>query len=256
MLNNTCNQKEMNNSNLDLTLAHDTGKMSSLDIAEVTGKEHKNVMRDIRNLVENLKDINGYKFELVEYRDKKGEMRPMYELGKKECLLLASGYDVVLRAKIINRWEELEKKERQPKELSRKDLALMVIKSEEEKERLQIENDRIKEQNELQEKQLKEQAPDVEYTKKVLSASNTYSINLIAKEMGMSGVTLNAKLKEKGVQYKQGGVWVLTHKYQNKGYTSTRTHIYTSSDGKERTSMLTVWTERGRKFIHDLFKAA
>lgn len=97
-----------------LTLAHETGRMSSLEIAEITGKEHKIVMRDIRNLIENLKDINGYKFVPVEYRDKKGEMRPMYELGKKECLLLASGYDVVLRAKIINRWEKLETGKAEP----------------------------------------------------------------------------------------------------------------------------------------------
>lgn len=83
-------------------------RMSSLEIAEITGKGHFTVMRDIRNLIDNLKDINGYNFVCVEYRDKKGEMRPMYELGKKECLLLASGYDVALRAKIINRWEELE----------------------------------------------------------------------------------------------------------------------------------------------------
>lgn len=78
-------------------LEHIKETITSLEIAEVTGKEHKIVLRDIRNLIDNLKDINGYKFVLVEYQDKKGEMRPMHELGKKECLLLASGYDVVNR---------------------------------------------------------------------------------------------------------------------------------------------------------------
>lgn len=269
MLNNTYNQKETNNSSLDLTLAHETDKMSSLDIAEITGKEHRSVLRDIRNLIENLQDVGGYNFVQSSYVNKQNKNQPMYELGKKECLLLASGYDVALRAKIINRWEELEKKARQPKELSRKDLAIMVIKAEEEKERLQLENEQIKSeneqikgeneivklQNEYQSEQLKQQAPKVEYVDKVLSSPTTYSTNLIAKEMGMSAVTLNRHLKEKGVQYKQGGVWILTHKYQNKGYTATRTSTYTRSDGTEGTSMLTVWTEKGRKFIHDLFAA-
>lgn len=74
-------------------------------------------MRDIRNLIEQVEDINQFSFELVDYIDKKGEKRPCYRLTKKDCLLLASGYDANLRAKIINRLEELEKVERarQPK---------------------------------------------------------------------------------------------------------------------------------------------
>lgn len=86
--------------------------MTSKEIADLTGKEHKIVMRDIRNLIEQLGENNGYIFVLVEYTDAKGEKRPMYELDKKSCLLLASGYNVVLRSKIIDRWEELESKER------------------------------------------------------------------------------------------------------------------------------------------------
>lgn len=84
-------------------------RMTSLQIAEVTGKEHKNVMRDIRNILE--QGVNQLNFELVSYKDAKGEERPMYSLTKKGCLILASGYDALLREKIINRWEELEVKE-------------------------------------------------------------------------------------------------------------------------------------------------
>ena len=84
-------------------------RMTSLQIAEVTGKEHKNVMRDIRNILE--QGVNQLNFELVSYKDAKGEERPMYSLTKKGCLILASGYDALLREKIINRWEELELRE-------------------------------------------------------------------------------------------------------------------------------------------------
>ena len=74
--------------------------MTSLQIAEITGKTHSNVMFKITKLGNN-----------AERKD------PYYLLTKKDCLLLASGYDANLRAKIINRWEELEENKR---ELSRK----------------------------------------------------------------------------------------------------------------------------------------
>lgn len=82
--------------------------MTSLQIAEVTGKTHSNVMRDIRNLLEQLENKAQFSFELGSYQDANGQNRPCYILTKKDCLLLASGYDANLRAKIILRWEQLE----------------------------------------------------------------------------------------------------------------------------------------------------
>lgn len=82
--------------------------MSSREIAELVGKLHSNVMRDIKNMIQQLDSQNQFNFELVEYTDAKGEKRPMYELTKKGCLCLASGYNANLRMRIINRWEELE----------------------------------------------------------------------------------------------------------------------------------------------------
>lgn len=64
-------------------------------------------MRDIRNLLE--QGVSQINFELAEYSDNQGKPRPCYNLTKKGCLILASGYDALLREKIINRWEELEK---------------------------------------------------------------------------------------------------------------------------------------------------
>lgn len=105
----------------------------------------------------------------------------------------------------------------------------------------------------LQSEQLKLQAPKVQYVDEVLQSANTYNANLIAKEMGMSAETMNRKLSEMGILYKQGGVWLLTYKYQNKGFTKTKTHLFTRSDGTQGTAMLTVWTEKGREFIHNVF---
>ena len=88
--------------------------MTSLEIAEVTGKEHKNVMRDIRNILS--QGVSELNFELSSYKQAQpnGGTKdvPCYVLTKKGCMILASGYDALLREKIIDRWEELENKVR------------------------------------------------------------------------------------------------------------------------------------------------
>ena len=67
-------------------LINNVERMTSIEIAEVTGKQHKNVMQAIRNMESAWEKVNGLKFQLVEYRDKKGELRPCYSLTKTECL--------------------------------------------------------------------------------------------------------------------------------------------------------------------------
>lgn len=86
--------------------------MTSLEIAEVTGRNHKDVMRSIREMEEAWVKVNGRKFALVEYKDAKGEMRPCYSLGKTECLYIATKFNDEARAKLVLRWEELENQSR------------------------------------------------------------------------------------------------------------------------------------------------
>lgn len=80
--------------------------MTSLEIAEVTGKRHDSVLRDIRNLLS--QGIDAHNFVETSYTDKANRQQKCFTLTKKGCLILASGYDALLREKIINRWEELE----------------------------------------------------------------------------------------------------------------------------------------------------
>lgn len=104
---------------------------------------------------------------------------------------------------------------------------------------------------ELQSKELKEQAPKVAYHDGVLTSTSTYTTTQIAKEFGMGAPTLNKILHEKGIQYKHNDQWLLYSKYQNNGYTKTITRMFDNGYGDVHTSQLTVWTERGRRFIHD-----
>ena len=86
----------------------DGDRMTSLQIAEITARLHKNVMRAIRNMEPAWEKINGRKFELVDYKDEKGETRPCYSLNKEECLYIATKFNDEARAKLIKRWKELE----------------------------------------------------------------------------------------------------------------------------------------------------
>ena len=92
----------------DLIIKKET--MTSLEIAEVTGKRHDSILRDIRNILS--QGVDAHNFVETYYTDKSNRQQKCYTLTKKGCLILASGYDVILREKIINRWEELETKER------------------------------------------------------------------------------------------------------------------------------------------------
>ncbi len=85
--------------------------MSSREISQLCSKEHRNVMADIRNMCESL-NIQSAEFS-ADYKDDKGRTYPCFNLPKRETLILVSGYDVVTRAKIIDRWQELENQQQQ-----------------------------------------------------------------------------------------------------------------------------------------------
>ena len=132
------------------------------------------------------------------------------------------------------------------KEVSRKELAQMIIDLENEKERLQL-------TTELQSQELQKQAPKVHYHDQVLQAENTHTSTTIAKELGMSAQAMHHILKQKGIIYFHENHWVLYAYYQNMGYTKTRTTTYQDSEGKSHTNIITVWTEKGREFLHKKF---
>lgn len=139
-------------------------------------------------------------------------------------------------------------------ELSRKELALMVIQAEEEKERLLLENNHLSETVELQTKELQKSAPKVTYYDTHLQSVNALTATQIAKEIGMSAEKLNSKLKELGIQFKQSGEWLLKSPYDKWGMHETRTNIFTSERGNTHTNTYTVWTQKGRRFIIALYE--
>ena len=105
--------------------------MSSSEIAELTGKQHKHVLTDIRNMLKSL-EIDSAEFS-AQYKDSTGRMLPCFNLPKRETLILVSGYSIELRARIIDRWQELETNplnQLQPLPLTKHDLATRQLKNE------------------------------------------------------------------------------------------------------------------------------
>lgn len=85
--------------------------MTSLEIAEVTGKRHSDVLEAIRKMEPAWEKIAQRKFPLGTYTDANNQGRPCYVLNKTECLYIATKFNDEARAKLILRWEELETKE-------------------------------------------------------------------------------------------------------------------------------------------------
>lgn len=92
--------------------------------------------------------------------------------------------------------------------------------------------------------------PRAEYADEVLDSVDCYTISQVAKEMGMTGVELNQLLSRKGVQFRQSGQWMLYADYARRGYATTRTFFYRDIFGDGHSILRTVWTERGRQFLH------
>lgn len=125
-------------------------------------------------------------------------------------------------------------------QLSRKELALMIVEAEEEIERLS-------EQNRMLE-------PKAAYFDNVLSSDSSFPVTIIAKELGMSAIALNRKLQELGVIFNVAGTWVLKRNFQNDGYTTIKTHQYRTDEGIVKTAHSLHWTEKGRAFVHRVVK--
>lgn len=117
-------------------------------------------------------------------------------------------------------------------------------------QRIRQQQDRI----EAQTQQLQLQAPKVQYADEVLSARGTYTTTQMAKELGLSSaIKLHNLLKAGGDMFKRSEQWFVTAKHAGKDLTAVRTTAYIDHQGKSATRLTTVWTEKGRAWLHSKF---
>jgi phage regulatory protein, rha family len=223
-------------------------KMSSREIAELAGKRHDNVMRDIRNMEPAWEKVNALRFELVEYTDSKGEKRPEYQLDKREVLYVATKWNDETRAKLILRWEELEKKQLQKSLPGTFAEALRAYADEVER------NEKLKGEIEVKNVLIAEYEPKVTYYDQILASTDTITVTQIAKDYGMTAQELNKLLHENKIQFKQSGQWILYKEYAKLGYTKSHTTPITYKDGRKGDQLHTRWTQKGRLFLYELLK--
>lgn len=212
-------------------------RMTSLEIAELTGKQHKNLMRDIRNMEPAWEKVQGLKFELSSriYQLPNGGTKevPCYVLNKTECLYIATKFNDEARAKLVLRWEELEH-ERMAKMISH-EIKLIAANDEE----VLNEADVI----------IGEELDDLNKY-----SDNCYTPTEVGKPFGMDGRDLNSFLADKGVIRWGHGQWQLTPDYLHRGLAENRSFIYHGRNGQRKTQSRLVWTEKGREFINDLIE--
>jgi len=226
---------------------------TSLIVAEVFGKNHKDVLRDIENLSCS-GSFNERNFAPIEYTDSRNRSQKAYEMTKDGFSFLVMGYTGEKAGQFKERFiNEFNKRE----QLLKSDDYILLRSQEILNNRVKLMEAKVaqlEEENKLQSIQLKESAPKVEYFDKALSSVGTYTATQIAKEFGWGAETLNRKLKERGIQYKQNGQWILYAQYSGKGYTKSVTRTFTRSDGSTGSQLQTVWTEKGREFIYKNLK--
>lgn len=147
------------------------------------------------------------------------------------------------------------------RELSRKELAQMVLEAEEEKERLMLEN---KQQNETIQQQniqiaamseeIVEMKQKTDYLEIILSSVGSVTTTQIAQDYGMSAVAFNKQLEAMRIQRKVNGQWILYAPYISEGFIISKTINITRSDGRPDTVMHTEWRQKGRLFLYNKLK--
>ena len=233
---------------------HGRDVTTSLIVAEVFGKEHNKVCRDIENLSCSA-SFNAANFGVIEYTDSRGRVQKAYEMTKDGFSFLVMGYT----GDKAGQFKEMFINEFNKREMMLKSDDYILARSQEIlHNRLQLAEKQLEFAQEtitIQSEQLKQQAPKVKSYDEYISSDGTFSATQIAKEYGWGAKTLNNKLREMGVQYKQHGQWLLFAKYSGKGYTKSVPHAFTHADGRVDVRMSTVWTAKGREYIHSLLNA-
>jgi len=106
----------------------------------------------------------------------------------------------------------------------------------------------------MQQHQIDEMAPKAEYLDEVMESVSCFTTTQVAKELDMTVHDLTRLLTERKVMYWQSGQYLLYADYAREGFARNRTHTFRDLFGDLHTRTYLVWTERGRRFIHDIEK--
>lgn len=236
--------------------ANEVLTMSSREIAELTGKRHDNVCRDIRVILSelyggkpddyirnsNLSHLTNQSVTCRQY-DKNNPNAWEYLLDRRHTEILITGYDILRRTSVIDRWFELEKQVRQPAlpDFTDPVAAARAWADEVEQKRLaQKEVDRLALEN-------KELAPKAAVCDAIVKNKQHRNATQVAKPLGMTATQLNKKLEQVDVydtRIKRGGR-MFKQWFVDEGYGVVKC----SADGYVQS----LFTAKGQIWVSELF---
>ena len=203
--------------------------MTSLEIAELTGKQHKDVMKAIRKMEPAWEKVQGRKFALLSrtYQLPNGGTKevPCYVLTKTECLYIATKFNDEARARLVLRWQELELQEQERKQqlCLPSPKKILALADEIVGEGLRLVNE---------------------------PAEDTLTATQVAKTFNMTVNDFNAVLRDMGIQYRRGGHWNISDDLVGRNLVRQRTHVSYSLKGKKKINVYMTWTMDGLRYLN------
>jgi len=203
--------------------------MTSLEIAELTGKQHNYLMKAIRKMEPAWEKVSQGKFAQSSRMvvQPNGGVRefPCYVLTKTECLYIATKFNDAARAKLVLRWQELELQEQQ---------RLQQLCLPEPKKILALADEIIGEGLRLL------NAP----------AEDTLTATQVAKTFNMTVWDFNCVLRDMGIQYRRYGRWNISDDLADRNLVRQRTHVSYSLKGEKKVKVYMTWTLDGLRFLN------
>lgn len=244
---------------------------NSLLVAETFGKEHRNVLRDIKNLIEGgvLKNEQTPMFEETTYMSEQNkQIYPLYVMNQDGFTLLAMGFNgkkaMEFKLKYIEAFNAMKRQIEQSKpSVPQNYLEALksLVKAEEEKQQLALENKQkdetiitISKANVELGNKITEMLPKVSYYDRILQSNATMTITQIAQDYGMSAIAMNKELESMRIQHKERGQWILYAQFLKGGYVHSRAVDIIRRDGRHDVKYNTEWTTKGRLFLYEALK--
>ena len=208
--------------------------MTSLEIAELTGKQHFHVMEAIRKMEPAWERVCKSKFRLTSriIDQPNGGTRevPCYQLTKTECLYIATKFNDEARAKLVLRWEELERANALNEKLEMRNEKCLPAPQ----EILRLADNIIGEGLRM----LNEGAED------------TLTATQVAKTFNMTVYDFNQVLSNMGIQYRRGGHWNISEDLEGRDLVRFRTHVSYSLKGEKKIRTYMTWTMDGLRYLN------
>ena len=215
----------------------DAKHITSIEIASLVGKPHNDVLKAIRKMESAWVQEHQGNFSQMQIQEALPNggyrMRPCFVLTKTESLFIATKFNDVARARLVLRWEELERGKRREERGKRNDQRL-----------LETEREIVMKGDEIRKEQIeKENAP----------ADGCLTISEIAELLKTSVKDLNQFLVKQDIQFRRDGRYYLTPKYEGSGFAQERAFHYFSLEGEKKERIYLVWTALGVEFIRPLY---